>query len=100
MPGARHYCPSYGSCAYAVLHDSADCIFAIAYGMCDIAFRLPANVVAAALRAGDGRASDIGADWLVLPAFPPGGPTAASEAALRARSAAALRYAAELSSSG
>ena len=43
LDGSAAYCPSWGSCAYVVLHTAGLRIFAIAYGMRGLSFRLPAS---------------------------------------------------------
>jgi hypothetical protein len=91
IAGAHAYCPSYSSCAYVVLHTEAQVIFAIAFGMRDIALRLPPDVLAQ----GGAPFLDIGEDWLCVDAFP--GPAArdAWEAMLQRRVEAAYRSAME-----
>jgi hypothetical protein len=90
--GARYYCPAFSSCAYVVLHTEGNVIFAIAFGMRDIAFRLPAGAVRSALAQGLARPSDIGKEWLCVNPFPAGGPTAELEAQLRGWCMRAFRY--------
>ena len=92
IAGAHAYCPSYSSCAYVVLHTEGQVIFAIAFGMRDIAFRLPPDVLAQ-----DGAPFlEIGEDWLCVDAFR--GPAAgdASGAMLQRWAGAAYRSAIEL----
>jgi len=98
--GARHYCPAFSSCAYVVLHTDSNVIFAIAFGMRDLAFRLRLDGVRDALARGLGQASQIGDDWLCLSPFPAGGPTAEVEAQLRSCCAHAFRHASDIAQSG
>jgi hypothetical protein len=87
IPGAVAYCPDYKSCAYVVLHDDANVIFAIAEGMRLLSFRLPEDMQDAAIA--DGAApSRIGDDWVSVAAFDKSAPDRAKEL-----SAAAYRYA-------
>ena len=64
IPSARAYCPSYGSCAYVVLHTGADRIFAIAFGQEGLCFRISPTARADALADGGAPAPEIGADWV------------------------------------
>ena len=89
LPGVEAYCPSYGSCAYVVLHDDAHRIFAIAYGQRGLALRLDPSSYATALDDGGTREPIIGADWLSFTAFDRCGETGAQER-LRRWSAQAL----------
>jgi hypothetical protein len=69
MTGVHVYCPDYKAYAFVVLHTDANVIFATAWGMSKIAFRVPKNAEALA----DGAArSELGDDWLAFAAFPPG----------------------------
>jgi hypothetical protein len=45
--GTHYHCPAFSSYAYVVLHTESNVIFAIAFGMRDIAFRLPVGGVRA-----------------------------------------------------
>jgi hypothetical protein len=84
---AHAYCPDYRACAYVVLHNDADVIFALAAGMKRLAFRLPDTAATEALA--DGAAPcEIGADWLAFDAFPKG-----RASALATWCAAAFRHA-------
>jgi hypothetical protein len=67
ITGAHAYSPDHGAFAYVVLHNDANVIFAAAWGMTKIAFRLPRS--AEALADGGGR-SEIGDGWLAFAAFP------------------------------
>jgi hypothetical protein len=64
IPGAHHYCPSYKSCAYVVLHTDARRIFAIAYGQRGLAVRLPLVAHGEAIADGGVPTSEIGAEWM------------------------------------
>jgi len=81
-PGAHAYCPVPSVYSYVVLHTDANRIFAIAFGMSGLAFRLAPDDEAAALADGAIHASDIGIGWL---RFEPWGhgPRAATDARLR-----------------
>ena len=63
-PGAHAYCPVPSVYSYVVLHTNPDRIFAIAFGMSGVAFRLAPEDEAAALKDGGVRATDIGAGWM------------------------------------
>ncbi|HEY2849461.1 MAG TPA: hypothetical protein VGI97_06260 [Gemmatimonadaceae bacterium] len=69
IAGAHSYCPSPATYAYVVLHTSANRIFAIAFGMQGLAFRLAPAALAAALADHGAPAPDIGADWVSFPPF-------------------------------
>lgn len=64
ISGAHAYCPVPSVCSYVVLHTDANRIFAIAFGMSGLAFRLGSNDEMAALSDGGVRAADIGAGWM------------------------------------
>jgi len=96
LPGASVYCPNYKICAYVVLHDADNRIFAFAGGMRDLSFRLPQALVGEALEKDHGQQSRIAGDWLDVAAFPRGGATLASEARLAGYCAAAQRHVATL----
>ena len=57
LPGSHAYCPSYGSCAYVVLHNDADR---------GLAFRLAPASAAAAPDDGGTPESKIGPDWFAF----------------------------------
>lgn len=82
-PGARHYCPDFHSFAYVALHTEAKVIFALALGMRQIAFRLPAAARAEAVAEGAAPFPDIGADWIVVEALKAGGSPAAAPVRLQ-----------------
>ena len=63
VSGAHAYCPVPAVYSYVALHTGADRIFAIAYGMRGLAFRLEASDEATALSDGGVLAPDIGAGW-------------------------------------
>ncbi|MEP6621637.1 MAG: hypothetical protein ABJE47_20080 [bacterium] len=69
LPGTHAYCPSYGSCAYVVLHTNANRIFGIAYGQRGLALRLAAPAYTEALEDGGVPALSIGPDWLAFAAY-------------------------------
>ncbi len=77
--GAQGYCPSYGSCAYVVLHTVRYRIFAIAFGQHGLAFRLGATVLEEALQDGGEPAPRIGADWVQFAPWDARGTTGAAE---------------------
>ena len=79
LPGSNAYCPSYGTCAYVVLHDDADGIFAIAYGQRGLAFRLAPSSYHSALEDAGTPAPDIGPDWLSFAAYDMNGHTGTLE---------------------
>jgi hypothetical protein len=63
--GVRVYVPSPRSASYLALHTEANVIFAVAFGMKNIALRLPAEILAQA----GAPFLDIGEDWLCVEAF-------------------------------
>jgi hypothetical protein len=63
-PGAHAYCPVPSACSYVVLHTDVNRIFAIAFGMSGLAFRLAPDDEAAALTDGGAHARDIGMGWV------------------------------------
>ena len=77
LPGVTAYCPSYSSCAYVVLHNDADRIFAIAYGQRGLAFRLGASSLAAGIGDGGTPETAIGDDWLSFAPYDERGQTGA-----------------------
>ena len=62
-PGAHAYCPVPSVYSYVVLHTDADRIFAIAFGMSALAFRLAPSDAEAAVADGGVRTPEIGAGW-------------------------------------
>ncbi len=78
-PGAQAYCPSYGSCAYVVLHTDQHRIFAIAFGQRGLAFRLGAAARADALQDHGEPATAIGAEWIQLSPWDVPGITGAAD---------------------
>jgi hypothetical protein len=63
IPGAHAYCPVPSVYSYVVLHTAENRIFAIAFGMSALAFRLATRDEAAALSDGGVHAAEIGAGW-------------------------------------
>lgn len=70
LPGAEAYCPSYASCAYVVLHDAENRMFAIAFGMTGLAYRLSRGAYGDALDDGGKAAPEIGPDWVRFDPWP------------------------------
>ncbi len=68
-PGARYYCPDFRSYAYVALHTEAKVIFALAFGMRQIAFRLPPTARAEAVAEGATAYPAIGEQWVAIDAF-------------------------------
>lgn len=97
LPGSGAYCPNYKICAYVLLHDADNRIFAFADGMRDLSFRLPPALDGEVLDEGHGRRSRIGGEWFDFAAFPTGGDTLEGEALLASYCAAAKRHVATLS---
>ena len=64
IDGSAPYCPSYGSCAYVVLHTADDRVFAISYGQHTMAFRRPLKVLDQAVADGGALEPNIGAGWV------------------------------------
>ena len=93
--GAQHYCPDFHSYAYVALHTAAKVIFAIAFGMRQIAFRLPPSARAEAVAEGATACPAIGDEWLSFDAFQTGGSPAAAAARLKHWCEVACRAAAE-----
>lgn len=63
-PGAHAYCPVPSAYSYVVLHTDANRIFAVAFGMRGLAFRLAESELSEALADSGVAAPDIGADWV------------------------------------
>ena len=63
------YCPSFASCAFVLLHDQANTVFAFAGGMRDISFLLPPVLRDEIQRDGLAQASSIGPSWVDIAAF-------------------------------
>jgi hypothetical protein len=95
VPGARHYSPNYRACAYVVLHTDAQVIFAVAFGMRQLAFRLPPDVLAQGMAVGGKPCPEIGPDWLSVDAFRAPAASAAWDATLQRWVEAAHRAAVE-----
>ena len=68
IAGAKTYCPNFRECAYVVLHDNAEVIFAIAFGMYSIGLLLPPGA-AAEVRNNSAPGAAIGNDWLSIDLF-------------------------------
>ena len=64
IPGVSGYCPDTKSCAYVVLCDEVERIFAIAFGQRGLAFRLSAPAYAQALATGGTAPPEIGTGWV------------------------------------
>jgi hypothetical protein len=64
LPGSEEYCPAPANCAYVILHDPGNRVFAIAYDQRGLAFRLPPERVPDALSDRGARQPDIGTDWV------------------------------------
>lgn len=69
FPNSNYYCPSFNACAYVALHNAANVIFAIAFGMSKIAYRLPQDKIGAALANSTAEPSEVGIDWLNVNPF-------------------------------
>src|SRR5262245_24098091 len=82
IEGATWYCPAPGPMAYAVLHTEKHRIFAIAYDMHDLVFRLPPTSIPAALGDGGQVAGNIGSDWVRFDAWPASVPRVVTQARL------------------
>jgi hypothetical protein len=91
IPGIRIYLPSPRAHSYLALHTEANVIFAVAFGMKDIALRLPPEVLAE----GGAPFLKIGEDWLSVEAFRGPAASAAWDATLRRWVEAAYRAAVE-----
>jgi hypothetical protein len=85
--GVAAYCPAPGSYAYVVLHTLTDRIFAIAFDMRGLAFRLGALDRAVALAEGASPVPEIGDDWVRVDPFDPNR-TGTKEWLVRLRNAA------------
>ena len=64
IPGAGAYCPVPSVYSYVVLHTESDRIFAIAFGMSGLAFKLSPETEETARSDGGERAPEIGAGWM------------------------------------
>ena len=62
--GAHAYCPVPSAYSYVVLHTDANRIFAIAFGMRGLAFRLAESEMSEAFADSGVAAPEIGADWV------------------------------------
>ena len=91
IAGVRTYCPSRRSRAYLALHTDDNVIFALAFGMKNIALRLPPDVLAQ----GGAPFLEIGEDWLCVEAFRAPAVSAAWDATLQCWVEAAYRAAVE-----
>ena len=91
VAGVRIYVPSPRSASYLALHTEANVIFALAFGMRDIALRLPPDVLAQ----GGAPFLEIGEDWLYVEAFRGPAASAAWDAMLQRWVEAAYRAAVE-----
>ena len=69
LEGAHFYCPSFKSCMYVVLHTDDFRIFAMAYGMHGLAFRLAPSEVSAAVADGGTVEPALGPDWVAFQAY-------------------------------
>ena len=63
-PGARAYCPVPSAYSYVVLHTVANRIFAIAFDMRGLAFRLAESEMGEAISDSGLAAPEIGGDWV------------------------------------
>ena len=73
------FIPSTKSFAYVVLHTDANRIFAIAFDMSGLAFRLAPETIEAAVADGGTLEPKVGADWVRFSPFNGRGETGASE---------------------
>jgi hypothetical protein len=64
IPGLRSHCPDSSRYAFVALYLEDLTIVALAFGMSGLAFRLPADRVSEALRAGGAIAADLGPGWV------------------------------------
>lgn len=64
LRGAGRYCPDLHACAYFALYTMERKIFAVAYGMSALVFRLPRRHHARALAAGGVTCYAIGEEWI------------------------------------
>ena len=64
VPGVRSYCPDSARYAFVVLHRKDLTIVGLAFGMAELAFRLPEDRISEAVRAGGAIASEIGPGWI------------------------------------
>jgi hypothetical protein len=83
LPDVRQYCPDKHAYAYWALH-TGDCrIFALAFGMSGLAYRVPFATISVATADGTGRRSEIGADWIEITPWPTGMTSEAAASNLR-----------------
>jgi hypothetical protein len=95
LDGVTWYCPVPSQYAYAVLHSATHRIFAIAYDMNDIAFRLPNALIQEALADDGVVAETIGAEWVRFDPWPAALPGAVARARIKKWCAAAWRAASD-----
>lgn len=73
LPDVQWYCPDVHAYAYMVLHTRDNRIFALAFGMNGLAYRVPPKMIPEALANCGSACSDIGADWVLIAPWPQGG---------------------------
>ena len=72
LPGAGSYCPDHQNYAYVVLHTVDNKIFALAYGIKRLCYRVPSGF-SAAVEAHGGKAwAEIGPEWVCFDLFDTG----------------------------
>jgi hypothetical protein len=70
VPGARLYCPDKAKYAFFAVYRPDYTIVALAVGMKQLVFRLPAALVANALQEGAIPFPEIGSEWVCFAPFP------------------------------
>ncbi len=66
LPDTRSHCPDLHGYAYMVLHTADNTIFGLAFGMRSLAYRMPRNVIRAALADGGTAWEQIGDEWVLF----------------------------------
>ncbi len=96
LPDVQWYCPDALSYAFMVLHTRDNRIFAIAFGMSGLAYRVPPKQIPEAAAEGGSPCSQIGADWILLAPWPRGAAPQAAAPNLRHWSKIAHDYVVQL----
>ena len=91
--GAKWYLPDPYGHSYAVLHTETNRIYAVAFGVSGLAYRLPRNLVPQAVADGGEVCAEIGEGWVRFEPWRVGEPAVVTDARLKRWCKAALYYA-------
>jgi hypothetical protein len=83
LPGVSLYCPDPMRYAWVAALDREQCIFGLAYGMRELALRVGAGRVDAAVASGAERAPELGPGWVGFDPFAADEPQAQTRARIR-----------------